>query len=58
MAMSNPQDIKSQPVEKPEPQKITPQADELDAGKLDEISGGSGGVSGTVPHHGPGPISP
>ena len=56
--MSKLQDSKSQPLEKSEPKKITPQADELDAGKLDEISGGSGGVSGTVPHHGPGPISP
>lgn len=47
--MSNAQDTKSQPSEKPEPQKITPQTGELDAEKLDQVAGGtSGGASAPI----------
>lgn len=43
--MSNAQGTKSPASEKPEPQKITPQTGELEAEKLDEVSGGNGGSS-------------
>jgi hypothetical protein len=43
--MSNAQENKSAQLEKPEPQKITPETGELDAGKLDEVAGGNGGSS-------------
>ncbi len=41
--MSN--DTKSPASETPEPQQITPQTGELDAEKLDNVSGGGGGGS-------------
>jgi len=56
--MSNAQDNKSPASEKPEPQRITPQNGELDAEKLDEVSGGGGSLGGTSLPHGPPPIGP
>jgi len=56
--MSNAKDTRSQPSEKPEPQKINPQTGELDAEKLDEVAGGGGSLGGTSLPHGPPPIGP
>jgi len=54
--MSNTQDTKRPPLEKPEPQQITPQTDELDDRQLDDTSGGGTGTVTYVPpppHIGP-----
>ena len=45
--MSNTKDTRQPPLEKPEPQQITPQTGELDAEKLDEVVGEVSGGSGT-----------
>jgi len=51
--MSNTQDTKQPPLEKPEPPKITPQTGELNAQQLDEVAGGTGLPSGSIGPHAP-----
>jgi len=54
--MSNAQDTKQPPLEKPEPQQISPQTGELDAEKLDEVAGGTGSAGSiAAPHVPPAP---